>query len=485
MTPAERTAFHEMRELPKELDSDDWIMLDDVLNGSIPLDISHEGRELDGLRDEFRKTCALLLWLTKRGIQPADAYMDWGLQYADRDKPLPDPEPSPNDGAWPVCIINLFSECGYIGYFSFIPILHSDAKTTLASALVHQDVMPCSPLVPSITIMIDVLELYRVVNLCSPHLSIQAFIKTLCDLHGDDTPGPSSEYIDSRIIDDDFYLMPEYVNEWANEAFEDLMATTGQDNDDYNPCTDRWKNMKEDITRKMWAIFDETSIFLALCHHRFSLVITDMVQSGKLAKYLLACVSKILDVFGPDVRGGFDIGCRFKTTLAKSPLRPRAHKLNYTSLGMGLKDLEGCERCFSKSNALASSLRYASIFHHKQAISTYFKHNDNMEVYQNLRPTALAQAMTDLRIMDAKVFDKWREEERVYLKGLQKEPITETLKMEYYQKLVNLCASEHDLEAARVVWIQLTPKSLSSGSRDITKSLETARRHTLERTKKT
>jgi len=50
--------------------------------------------------------------------------------------------------------------------------------------------------------------------------------------------------------------------------------------------------------------------------------------------------------------------------------------------------------------------------------------------------------MTDLRITDAKVFDEWREEERVYLEGLQKEPITETLEMEYYQKLVNLRASK-------------------------------------------
>ena len=61
MTPAEQRAFQEMRELPKEQDSNDWIMLDDVLDGSIPLDISHEGGELDGLRDEFRKTYALFL----------------------------------------------------------------------------------------------------------------------------------------------------------------------------------------------------------------------------------------------------------------------------------------------------------------------------------------------------------------------------------------------------------------------------------------
>jgi hypothetical protein len=57
-------------------------------------------------------------------------------------------------------------------------------------------------------------------------------------------------------------------------------------------------------------------------------------------------------------------------------------------------------------------------------------------------PSALAQVMTDLGIADAGVFEKWLDEERVYLEGLQKEPITETLEMEYYQKLVNLHASE-------------------------------------------
>jgi hypothetical protein len=52
--------------------------------------------------------------------------------------------------------------------------------------------------------------------------------------------------------------------------------------------------------------------------------------------------------------------------------------------GLGLEDLEGCERAFSKSNALAPSIRYASIFHRMQAIATYFDHNDTFEVYQNL-----------------------------------------------------------------------------------------------------
>jgi hypothetical protein len=41
--------------------------------------------------------------------------------------------------------------------------------------------------------------------------------------------------------------------------------------------------MKDDITKKMWGIFDETGIFLALCRHGFTLVIADMVMSGELS----------------------------------------------------------------------------------------------------------------------------------------------------------------------------------------------------------
>jgi len=40
--------------------------------------------------------------------------------------------------------------------------------------------------------------------------------------------------------------------------------------------------MMSEITAKMWGIFDETGIFLALCHHGFVLVVADMVRSGEL-----------------------------------------------------------------------------------------------------------------------------------------------------------------------------------------------------------
>jgi hypothetical protein len=40
--------------------------------------------------------------------------------------------------------------------------------------------------------------------------------------------------------------------------------------------------MIDDVTSKMWGIFDKTGIFLALCPHGFVLVIADMIRSGEL-----------------------------------------------------------------------------------------------------------------------------------------------------------------------------------------------------------
>jgi hypothetical protein len=50
--------------------------------------------------------------------------------------------------------------------------------------------------------------------------------------------------------------------------------------------------------------------------------------------------------------------------------------------------------------------------------------------------------MADLAITNTNMFAEWLEEEREYLKGLSTEPIRKTQEMEYYQKLVNLQASE-------------------------------------------
>lgn len=115
----------------------------------------------------------------------------------------------------------------------------------------------------------------------------------------------------------------------------------------------------------------------------------------------------MLDAFGPKLGKAYDIGCGFSTTVKNSPRGKKAAKYdlkwligafhghahnrlcqlhflaNYVT-GMGLEDMEGCERWFSGSNALGRSTRYASVFHRKQAIRTYTAHHDTFEVYANL-----------------------------------------------------------------------------------------------------
>ena len=55
---------------------------------------------------------------------------------------------------------------------------------------------------------------------------------------------------------------------------------------------------------------------------------------------------------------------------------------------------------------------------------------------------ALEKAMLDQGIEGTDTFQAWLAEECNYLKSLAKEPLQETLEMEYLQKLVNFQGSE-------------------------------------------
>lgn len=112
-------------------------------------------------------------------------------------------------------------------------------------------------------------------------------------------------------------------------------------------------------------------------------------------KYPLAITKKLLDVFGRNIALGYDIACSFVKTVKKSLLGPEADekKLDYLTPsfhghahnrlcqvqwhpmykeGIGKEDLEGCERVFSASNALAPTTRLSSAFHRVQDIEEHF-----------------------------------------------------------------------------------------------------------------
>ena len=90
---------------------------------------------------------------------------------------------------------------------------------------------------------------------------------------------------DSRKVRDSYYLTREVVDQWAKEYIAQELANASinsLEEDEENLCEERWSNMISDLTARMWGIFDETGIFLALCRHGFVLVVADMVQSGEL-----------------------------------------------------------------------------------------------------------------------------------------------------------------------------------------------------------
>ena len=90
--------------------------------------------------------------------------------------------------------------------------------------------------------------------------------------------GACSEAKDSRTAGRGVYLSREQVDEWAKEVLTEEVP--GYDDD--NPCAEHWRNMKTELTAKMWGIFEETGLVLALCRHGFVLILVDMVCSGEL-----------------------------------------------------------------------------------------------------------------------------------------------------------------------------------------------------------
>jgi hypothetical protein len=257
-----------------------------------------------------------------------------------------------------------------------VAIDHLASDAFVSSAIIRHGLIPCAPYSPTAAITISALEFYRIIHLRCPHISIQAFVKTICDLHCSpfkpylsrqfsisfdlylsirryvdemvqrtlkrDTPdwrlrhvcppctyiledepklqfnmlytvdgndslkriirrettgitdsstttvpilGNSSESADTRRAGNGLYLTNEQVDQWSTEMLIAISPTYVEDDTDQNPCAERWRNMRTELTAKMWGIFEETGLFLALCRHGFVLLLADMIRSGELYVY--------------------------------------------------------------------------------------------------------------------------------------------------------------------------------------------------------
>ncbi|KAJ3576382.1 hypothetical protein NP233_g487 [Leucocoprinus birnbaumii] len=511
-------------------DDDGGVTAQDLLNGVVQVDLSHAGGEfLQILLDDPEYTAQFKTKYkdcrTRRDrvlarnegfrIQldaMARSYLEWRKSIESGGLDTADPPPPADVGTgMTVTVVDTFWE-------------------GVAAAFVCLGLIPCAPKWPSLVITTRLLELYHKTSARCPSLTIQPFVKSICDVHGlpyrpylweqfsfcydvylnicdtacaltlavlgcdtsrwrlknfcaactyklkgeadlifsmlitmdgnnllkrlmrkeddeitDDGPvgvvGGSRERLDDRVVKGDYYLTCAQVDHWTKDRIQEQMQNIVpcSDSEEPNPCAMRWTNMINNMTSRMWSVFDETGIFLALCQHGFVLLVADMIRSGELSKYPLAIIEAVLKTFGENIACGYDIGCKFGTTISLTTLGPMAEKLKFRSVVGAFHGHAHNRLC-----QLTSLPTYvAGLFHcnnYRQALGIL-----------DDKPALLA-GMENEKIADRQVFASWLKEEGDYLSKLSKEPEEEKEHLDYYQALVNLQARETELTEVLQEW---------------------------------
>ncbi|KAG2133401.1 hypothetical protein BD769DRAFT_1627423 [Suillus cothurnatus] len=184
----------------------------------------------------------------------------------------------------------------------------------------------------------------------------------------------------------------------------------------------------------------------------------------KSAKYPLATINKLLDVFGDNQAIGSDIGCNkafnHKLSLSVNAFHGHAHnrkcQLQYHPMylcGFGLEDLETCERIFASSNAAVCLIFHASHFHYSQFLDLHFDQWD-MDKYLELSHFIFNNYKQAVTLIDdftkeldayrlsfpdqAIDFETWVTEELAYLESIASEPARDALTVNYIEALEKL-----------------------------------------------
>lgn len=193
-------------------------------------------------------------------------------------------------------------------------------------------------------------------------------------------------------------------------------------------------------------------------------------------KYPLSIVSQALDVLGPQLLIGYDIGCKLAQTISSSSLATKfaenefrmcvdafhgythnyaCQDINHPNIieGIGLEDLAMMERIFSHSNQLAPIICYASAYNRRMFIDMLFRQWDedkylnlsNM-LYGNYKQAlriiqedgfALQEAKHSLGIDDGDI-KAWRAEQSEYLRTCTQEPEYDIHAVAYVEMLQKL-----------------------------------------------
>ncbi|KAJ7138730.1 hypothetical protein C8R43DRAFT_955208 [Mycena crocata] len=202
--------------------------------------------------------------------------------------------------------------------------------------------------------------------------------------------------------------------------------------------------MKEDVTSRVYGMYDGTGVFPTLCRYGFCLIMVDMIKSGELAQYGYAVAVHLMRILGP-IGLGYDIGCKFaKMVRAHPTLSSLACDTKFRSL-VGAFHGAG-HKCACQAKNLTVMRTHVMHMYHGLSLILASKYHNTLKIKRTL--PALEEMMRQLHVPDRHTFETWLEAASRFLQTLSKEPLEETLQMEYYQKLVKLL--EHEESENRV-----------------------------------
>ncbi|KAI0027080.1 hypothetical protein K488DRAFT_18789, partial [Vararia minispora EC-137] len=272
------------------------------------------------------------------------------------------------------------------------------------------------------------------------------------------TPDPPTENSDPMLtIDDKGFVVAEEADDRCGTNW---LAANGRESGNHG-------------------IFEQTGLFVCLCRHGRPETLLEMVRSGELSAYPLACIQHVIQKYGKDNALGFDLGCllaavcqhsRIADEVTRSGLsffvdgfHGSAHKrdcqlkwmvLNNPDCGVGNEDFAGCERFFSQVNRAAVITRYASNYRWKQGIHLAASQVSD-DRYASIGAFELGnfkQAISEIEVNDAWLrdytsrrgfseadFKQWLIEERAFqAETKKKESWEQSTKVEYVEALEKL-----------------------------------------------
>ncbi|KAG1781486.1 hypothetical protein EV702DRAFT_1041995 [Suillus placidus] len=347
---------------------------------------------------------------------------------------------------------------------------------TVSEALVLNGYIGATPQSPSIAISLRTLELYRRIRLQKPLFSAEAFTKVLCDLYNISNVSVELQVLEAlghnspnwRVLNacppclfelegEPLLLYWHMIIFYGNNSLSQMAPLGGYKVGDMHMFdSENWKAAADEAKKKTWGIFKETGIFACTCRHGMMLWIVDMVRSSELFKYPLSIVNKALEVLGPQLLIGYDVGCKLTTTIKSTSLATKFNKSNsrlcvdafhgYTHnyacqdknhpniiQGMGLEDFSTMEQIFSSSNQLApwDEDKYMNIGN-----MLYNNYRQSLDIVER-ETIEFEHAKLSLGIMDENI-EEWQKQQSVYLKTLGEEAEWDVHAMTYVEMLQNL-----------------------------------------------